>query len=297
MKNTNLILPPLEDFHTDFMKTASIIKVTSPMSQIRYMDMVPGVDENGRETVSVKDFNKTISLSAKQVSASMPTDQSKELNKKFGIDSTLMMLNAMCNEKATSMEKELYKKYIAIAGNIDILLTPRQKFFRRFFKKMKFPIYADSDRKIVAKFLLFGNLIATRHRRGPADFIVVGPRITAMLQDMPMYVMLPLDNMNNRAINPHGSLAGIKVYTNLALPWKDTSVLVGRSTKLSESGVYFLEMEDTVEEVVSHDSNDTRIVIRSRQAISDTLGADTKYIYVNLEFKTPPKWRKWLKLI
>ena len=297
MKNTNLILPPLEDFHTDFMKTSSIIKVTSPMSQIRYMDMVPGVDENGRETVSVKDFNKTISLSAKQVSASMPTDQSKELNKKFGIDPTLMMLNAMCNEKTTSMEKELYKKYIEIASNSDILLAPRQKFFRRFFKKMKFPIYADSDRKIVAKILLFGNLIATRHRRGPADFIVVGPRITAMLQDMPMYVMLPLDNMKNRAINPHGSLAGIKVYTNLALPWKDTSVLVGRSTKLSESGVYFLEMEDTVEEVVSHDSNDTRISIRSRQAISDTLGADTKYIYVNLELKTPPKWRKWLKLI
>jgi len=259
--------------------------------------MVSIPDENGRETVALKDFNKTISLTHKQVSASMPTKQSVELNSMHGIDSTLMMLNAMCNEKITSTEKELYKKYTEIAGTTDILLTPRQKFFRRFFKKMKFPIYADSDRKIVAKILLFGNLIATRHRRGPADFIVVGPRIAAMLQDMPMYVMLPLDNRNTRAINPHGILAGIKVYTNLALSWKDTSVLVGRSTKLSESGVYFLEMEDAVEEIVSHDSNDIKIVIRSRQAIADTLGADTKYIYVNLELTTPPKWRKWLKLI
>lgn len=297
MKNTNLILPPLEEFHTDFIKTASIIKVTSPISQIRYMDMVPGIDENGRETVSVKDFNKTISLSAKQVSSSVPTSQAVEMKKNFGIDSTLMMLNVMCNEKIGGMEKELYKKYTEIASNADILLTPRQKFFRRFFKKMKFPIYADSDRKIVTKILLFGNLIAIKHRRGPADFIVVGPRIASMLQDMPMYIMLPLDNSNTRVINPHGSLAGINVYTNLALSWKDTSLLVGRSTKLSESGVYILEMEDAVEEFVSHDSNDTKIVIKSRQSISDTLGADTKYIYVNLELKTPPKWRKWLKLI
>jgi len=258
------------------------------------MDMVSAPDENGREAVSAKAFTKTISLATKQVSSTIATSQMKELNKNFGIDVTVMTLNAMCNEKITSMEKELYKKYTEIASSADILLTPRQKIFRKFFKKMKFPIYADSDRKTVAKILLFGNLIATRHRRGPADFIVVGPRITAMLQDMPMYVMLPLDNSNSRAINPHGSLAGIKVYTNQALPWKDTSVLVGRSTKLSESGVYLLEMEDTAEETVTPD---TKIVIRSRQAITDTMGADTKYIYVNLELKTPPKWRKWLKLI
>jgi hypothetical protein len=296
MKN-NLILPPLEDFHTDFIKTASIIKVTSPISQIRYMDMVSIPDENGNETVALKAFNKTISLTTKQVSSSMRTSQLKELNENFGIDSTLMMLNTMCNEKISGMEKELYKKYTEIAVNSDILLTARQKFFRRFFKKMKFPIYADSDRKVLAKILLFGNLIATRHRRGPADFIVVGPRIASMLQDMPMFVMLPLDITNNRTINPIGSLAGITVYTNASLSWKDTSVLVGRSTKLSESGVYLLEMEDWVEEFVEHNSNDTKIMLRSRQAIADTMGADTKYVYVNLELTTPPKWRKWLKLI
>jgi len=298
MKNKNLIIPPLEEFHTDFIKTASIIKVTSPISQIRYVDMVSTPDENGREAVSAKAFTKTISLVTKQVSSSIPASQVKELNKNFGIDATLMALNAMCNEKIMGMEKELYTKYTKIAGGADILLTPRQKFFRKFFKKMKFPIYADSDRKVLSKILLFGNLIATRHRRGPADFIVVGPRIAAMLQDMSMYVMLPLsNNTNTRAINLHGSLAGIAVYTNLTLHWKDTSVLVGRSTKLSESGVYFLEMEDSAEETVTPDTNDIRITIRSRQAISETMGADTKYIYANLELKTPPKWRKWLKLI
>lgn len=311
MNKPNLSLPVIAP--TDFLQTACIIKTTNPICSIDYLDMVyepsnekasfskgdlifPGCIKTA-ESVSVKQFSKVVSLSTKQVATSISKSQMMELNV-MGIDATGMAVNAMCNEKVQGMEKDLYKKYTEIAKDSE-LLNPRQKFFKKIFKNLKFPIYVDSERKLISKILLYSNLIATRCRRGPANFAVVGPKLASMLQDCPGFVMLPLDKSHGSAtINPIGNLAGITVYTNPYLKWDDTSLLIGRSTKDSETGVYIVEMEDRLEEIQMHPaSSDFRIVLLSRQAITDTMNAEEKYVYVKLELTKAPWWRRWLKLV
>ena len=315
MVKPNLIIPPLEHFHSSFIKTASIQKTDKPITVIEYLDMVyiPGNDTEKvpfskddlvfpgamktTETVGVKAFSKAISLSTKQVTTSIGKSQILELET-MGIDAASMAISAMCNEKTHGMEKELYNKYVSIAGNAESLIKPRQKFFKKIFKNMKFPIYVDSDRQLVSKILLYANLIATKHRRGPANFAVIGPKLASMLQDCPGFVMLPLGQEKSTLINPIGSLAGLTIYTNSSLGWNDTSLLVGRSTKKTETGVYLLEMDDRIEEVVMHPANsDVKIGLYSRQAITDTVNSNDKYVYVKLELSKAPWWRRWMKLI
>jgi hypothetical protein len=314
MVKTKLSIPPLDYFHSSFIRTASIIKTENPITIIEYLDMVytpseqiekkpfskddlifPGALKTN-ETVGVKAFSTAISLSTKQVTTSIGKSQLIELDA-MGINAAEMAISAMCNEKIHGMEKELYEKYTKIAGNVDSVMKPRQKFFKKIFKNLKFPIYVESNRQLISKILGYANLISIRHRRGPGNFVVVGPKLASMIQDSPGFVTFPLGQERNTLVNAIGSLAGLTIYTNSSLRWDDTSLLVGRTTSKTETGVYLLEMDDRVEEVMMHPANsDVKIGLYSRQAIADTMNVQDKYIYVKLELNKAPWWRRWMKL-
>jgi hypothetical protein len=299
----------LVNFTEPFFKDCVYVQqMDQAIGQLTYfaMEVEKAADVDSFDTISIVPKQKAISsenfiyeLLAKK------SDEAKLAD--LGINITASRTSVLANELKTDFAKKCIKQFIELGSvNREASLTKKQLFFRKFFKNMKFPFYIEEEtfdnekslRKIIAKILLYANLIASKGRRGPGNFIIVNSALGSVLQDSPSFVF-NTDSLNNDSVPiPHriGILGGLKVYVDPFKRWDDFSFILGRLGMNTDPGVYLCNYKDSYNEY-EVSIEESRAVLLKRAAIV-TIGEDAQNLFYTNEFVfgKKPLWRKLFKL-
>lgn len=301
--------PSLMHPSSKFIQTACIKKSEMPVGIIQYLNTTvqPPTVIEGYSEMKLEKTQQTYRLDMIEQSTIFNDHQAADLHKLYGIDLKEQMKHTLASEDKQNLERNLVKNYLEL-GEIskNEIRTPRQKFFAKYFKKLTFPnfVYAQQEhdmcRFLIAKILMGSNMIATRSRRGSAQFIVTNGQLAAFLQDSSSFVVENSGSVELSAggIYPVGQIAGITVFTDPYLKWNENTVVLGRTTNDNDTGTYLVEGERKCEEIeMSIDfsgSQSKKLSLRTRRTIVATKGAEKNYLSLDIEFKKKPWWRKLL---
>ena len=272
----------------------------------KYEPMNRGTGESTYYRVmGLKAYTKFVEATTYQVAASITTEQIQDLNRQYGIDVVAMVENALVNEISQSINKHILSRafalgwsnndefndvmgetlnfslavsggspsptasvsYIGKAGtSLSVDINPLYLVNTTGFENL-----STIQRRVVSKILAAGNIIASRGRRGPANFVVTNAHIATALADVAQFTFAPMANtinQNNGSLYPIGTLAGMTVYVDPNMEWNDTRVLVGRKGTDEEPGLKFMPylMAEPIQ-TISEGTMSPKIAVKSRYAL------------------------------
>lgn len=268
-----------------------------------YEPMSRGTGESTYYRVmGLKAYTKFVEATTYQVAASITTEQIQDLNRQYGIDVVAMVENALVNEISQSINKHILGRAFALGwsnnyefyqvmgetlnfridstsadttasytGKLGSSLTIDVNMFQVVDTTTSFENLSTIQRRVVTKILAAGNIIASRGRRGPANFVVTNAQIATALADVAQFTFAPMTNtinQNNGSLYPIGSLAGMTVYVDPNMEWNDTRVLVGRKGADEEPGLKFMPylMAEPIQ-TISEGTMSPKIAVKSRYAL------------------------------
>lgn len=267
-----------------------------------YEPMSRGTGESTYYRVmGLKAYTKFVEATTYQVAASITTEQIQDLNRQYGIDVVAMVENALVNEISQSINKHILGRAFALgwsnnyefwtvmgetmnfslqstATTTDVTYTGKagaglQIDVNDFYlvNATGFENLSTVQRRVVSKILASGNIIASRGRRGPANFVVTNAHIASALADVAQFTFAPMANtinQNNGSLYPIGTLAGMTVYVDPNMEWNDTRVLVGRKGTDEEPGLKFMPylMAEPIQ-TISEGTMSPKIAVKSRYAL------------------------------
>ena len=252
--------------------------------------------------MGLKAYTKFVEATTYQVAASITTEQIQDLNRQYGIDVVAMVENALVNEISQSINKHIlgrafalgwsnnYEFYTVMGQTMNFALDPTytpgttvsytgksggatvievNPFYQ--VNTTGFENLSTVQRRVVSKILAAGNIIASRGRRGPANFVVTNAHIATALADVAQFTFAPMANtinQNNGSLYPIGTLAGMTVYVDPNMEWTDTRVLVGRKGTDEEPGLKFMPylMAEPIQ-TISEGTMSPKIAVKSRYAL------------------------------
>ena len=269
----------------------------------KYEPMNRGTGESTYYRVmGLKAYTKFVEATTYQVAASITTEQIQDLNRQYGIDVVAMVENALVNEISQSINKHILSRAFALGW------SNNYEFWTVMGETMNFSLDATSpdttevtytgkagtgleidvnalylvnatgfenlstiQRRVVSKILASGNIIASRGRRGPANFVVTNAHVATALADVAQFTFAPMANtinQNNGSLYPIGTLAGMTVYVDPNMEWNDTRVLVGRKGTDEEPGLKFMPylMAEPIQ-TISEGTMSPKIAVKSRYAL------------------------------
>jgi hypothetical protein len=269
----------------------------------KYEPMDRGTGESTYYRVmGLKAYTKFVEATTYQVAASITTEQIQDLNRQYGIDVVAMVENALVNEISQSINKHILGRAFALGwsnnyefwqvmgetmnfsldatggATDDITFTGKagtgvlidiNEFY--LVNTTGFENLSTVQRRVVSKILASGNIIASRGRRGPANFVVTNAHIATALADVAQFTFAPMANtinQNNGSLYPIGTLAGMTVYVDPNMEWNDTRVLVGRKGTDEEPGLKFMPylMAEPIQ-TISEGTMSPKIAVKSRYAL------------------------------
>lgn len=269
----------------------------------KYEPMNRGTGESTYYRVmGLKAYTKFVEATTYQVAASITTEQIQDLNRQYGIDVVAMVENALVNEISQSINKHIlgrafalgwsnnYEFYTVMGQTMNFALDPAytpgttvsytgksgtstpievNPFYQ--VNTTGFENLSTVQRRVVSKILAAGNIIASRGRRGPANFVVTNAHIATALADVAQFTFAPMANtinQNNGSLYPIGTLAGMTVYVDPNMEWNDTRVLVGRKGTDEEPGLKFMPylMAEPIQ-TISEGTMSPKIAVKSRYAL------------------------------
>jgi hypothetical protein len=268
----------------------------------KYEPMDRGTGESTYYRVmGLKAYTKFVEATTYQVAASITTEQIQDLNRQYGIDVVAMVENALVNEISQSINKHILGRAFALGW------SNNYEFWQVMGETMNFSLDSTAtttsvtytgkaaaglaidvndfylvnstgfenlstvQRRVVSKILAAGNIIASRGRRGPANFVVTNAHVATALADVAQFTFAPMANtinQNNGSLYPIGTLAGMTVYVDPNMEWNDTRVLVGRKGTDEEPGLKFMPylMAEPIQ-TISEGTMSPKIAVKSRYAL------------------------------
>mgnify|MGYP003629730564 FL=1 len=258
-------------------------------------------------------FNKSVAAETFQVAAAVTREQVQDL-KQFGIDAVAQIESVLVNELTQSINKNIIDRLFALgAKNANVIETVEGVNFSFQLGNNTIATgdstwtHTDSDgntatlnvdaidvsgggntqgtlqRRILSKFLAAANIIATRGRRGAANFVVTNGQVGTALQDVAGFVAYPMANTINQtagSLYPVGSVAGLQVYVDPNLAWNNTKYCVGRKGDGNSPGLVFMPylMAESVQ-TIAEGTMAPKIAVKSRYALVDA-GHNPQLYYV-----------------
>jgi hypothetical protein len=270
----------------------------------KYEPMSRGTGESTYYRVmGLKAYTKFVEATTYQVAASITTEQIQDLNRQYGIDVVAMVENALVNEISQSINKHIlsrafalgwsnnYEFYTVMGETLNFRLDSTSSgtssayllkdgttttmelngFDLAGAASTLFENLSTVQRRVVSKILAAGNIIASRGRRGPANFVVTNAQVATALADVAQFTFAPMANtinQNNGSLYPIGTLAGMTVYVDPNMEWTDTRVLVGRKGTDEEPGLKFMPylMAEPIQ-TISEGTMSPKIAVKSRYAL------------------------------
>jgi len=293
-----------------------------------YEPMERGVGEmEYPRALGLQVFTKFVQVGTFQVSISVTQEQIQDLNKQWGIDVIAMVENAGINEISQSINKHILSRTFALgwknhikaesvesvnlnlnmdsstATNSPAFAYPDSTSTSAVTAAMSCPgftavpigagtTFENEDtaiKRILARIMAAGNVIAQRGRRGPANFIVTNIKIATALQTNAQYMFAPIANtfnQTNGSLYPLGTVGGMTVYVDPNMLFTDTRVLVGRKGASDEPGTVFCPylMAESVK-LITEGTGAPKVIIKSRYALVDA-GWHPETQYITLYIRT-----------
>jgi hypothetical protein len=262
-------------------------------------------EETYPRAMGIQTFTKNVQAGTFQVTISVTTEQIQDMNRQFGIDILAMAEGVLVNEVSQSINKHILSRAFALGwqNNYDVYQTqgftlnlsldPTQttsastssyigKSNSALTWNGNIPAYADygnfenlstAQQRIVSKIHAASNLIHTRGRRGPANFIVTNAQVLSALNIVKGFSLAPFDNTLNQSsgqLYPAGTLFGMTVYVDPNMTWNDTRILVGRKGADIEPGIKFMPylMAESIS-TIAEGTMSPKIAVKSRYALVD----------------------------
>lgn len=279
------------------IETAKALSATEEIGTITYLEsQFDGVDDSGFGNISMHVKQKMVQLKRKTISAGVPATLSKELSQLHGIDASQMTKSTLLNEYEHQVEKEILKMYIDHGTeNFKSASYPgwkrTQKILHRLFGyKPKF-YYADST-QLMSKIFLFSNLIATKTRTGPGNFVIVSPQVRSYLEDSPVFTFVDSRALETQTTVSHaGNLRGsINVFVDFASPAE--RVVIGSATQDSNPGIYHAKRMNSdanapfsFEEITEQHTMATKISLITTEAFVEVGDLTGKYFTIQMTDK------------
>jgi len=269
-------------------------------------DSQPMTREIGEETyyrmMGLQTFTQFVEAKTHQVGASVTTEQIQDLNKQFGIDVVSMVENALVNEVSQSINKDILKRAFALGSqnaaeftavqgvNLALDLNSSANYQLGSPAVTTYENQMTIQRRLYSRILLAANVVANRGRRGPANFMVVGPMIASALQDLSGFTPAPFANtfsQNGGALYPVGSMAGMTVYVDQYMSFGDNRVLIGRKGGDDEPGLKFMPymMAESIQ-TIAEATMSPKVVVKSRYALVEA-GFHPQTMYVTFDVTLP----------
>lgn len=293
-----------------------------------YEPMERGVGEmQYPRALGLQVFTKFVQVGTYQVSVSVTQEQIQDLNKQWGIDVIAMVENAGINEISQSINKHILSRTFGLGWKNHIQANSVEgiNFNLRTDSStagtspayaypgtgtdttgtMTVPGYTavpvaatttfenedTAIKRIMARIMGAGNVVAQRGRRGPANFIVTNIKIATALQTNSQYGFSPLANtfnQTNGSLYPLGTIGGMTVYVDPNMVYEDTRVLVGRKGAADEPGVVFCPylMAESVK-LITEGTGAPKVIIKSRYALVDAgWHPETQYLTIYIKTST-----------
>jgi hypothetical protein len=259
-----------------------VAETDHPNMTLTYLDFSYSTPSKNEEPVQMglKAITKFIELETYQASSSMGREQLQDIRALHGIDAQEMLNSVLTNEMEQTLSKKITSTLYELGEKS--MLAERTKFQRWANKwfgyepKEYLGVIDTPDfiRLLTAKILKKSNLIAVRCRRGPANFILTGPQIGAMLMDSHIFQMEPLNAGNglyNTNAQPYytGSFGGMDVYVDPYMKWNDKRILLGRKTNdPSQPGVIYAKGKDVnTAMIIDENSMAPKTILRWKAAV------------------------------
>lgn len=146
------------------------------------------------------------------------------------------------------------------------------------------------QKQVVSKFNLASNIISTRSRVSPADWVVVGAGIGTAIMDMPTFMATPATTFaaasGNNAIYCIGNIGRLKVYIDPYLEFDSTACLVGAVGTEQSPGLKFMPyiLADQITYPSEALGGQNLVSMTSRYAIAPA-GAHPESLYLGFNLK------------
>jgi hypothetical protein len=270
--------------------------------------MLRGIGETaGYRAMGTKVYTKAVDAETFQVSTVVTTEQIQDLNKQFGIDIVSIAQNGLINDISQSINKHILTRafalgwsntndFFAVEGvnlnvSLDTTFTTGTRTTPAYLNKvfapvsMAIPKYVNFgtttvvatenlhtlQRRIYSRVMAGANMISTRGRRGPANFIVTNGGLATSLQDSAQFTAVPMTNTINQSngnLYPVGSIAGMQVYVDPNMGWADNRILIGRKGADEEPGLKFMVylMAESIQ-TIAEGTMSPKIAVKSRYAL------------------------------
>jgi hypothetical protein len=296
-------LPPPKE--SDFLNTAAIVAANAPHGEIVYFDFVGFDHEKPLEPgyipeISIRKFSKVFHLEKYRVAAEIDPLQSKMISDLHGVSMRDEMISVLLSEDEMNRENVLYKKYEELSElSRNSLLTEWQKKVKKWFNQYKPVRYVLTGEDVMRQIMLHANYIAVRCRRGQGNFAIVSAEILCLLEDTPAFTYkqrTSIISMGLPVFELVGSFNGIDIFRNCKAKFNDRNIIVGRTTRNNESGVYFASTGRELMEMADSMTLKTKIAIDSRIEAADTVNADKNFTVFEIEIGKKPWWKKLFKL-
>ncbi len=301
----------------DFLDTACRIKMDTHGGIIPYFDLEENSDiiENNwgegpifpntsteYKSLSLKTKTKFIETSTFKVKTKINKELENDLSyyhalEKSELDSLRNL--TLIHEAINGAQKRLYDLYKSLGNksNEEVNYSTRWKRFLYRTIGIKPITYTDD---VARSIIVFANLIASRSRRGKGDFVVVNPKIGALLQDSKYFSYIGSNRITvvDRIIVKIGSIGGISVYVNNYLKWNENEIVIGKKPEESSPGVYYLEYMRNIQEsdLIADNLDSTPCTYRELTERSATVcvgdSGNTSYYTARVETGKKPLWRR-----
>jgi hypothetical protein len=282
----------------NFTDTAFKITNTNSTGALFYLDGKMGADEDGYGTFELETKQKTYQLESYRVSSTLSRGLSSNLNSLHGIDVNEMMASTLENEAKSENQKLLLSRYYnlsEITRNNELRKSRWNRFLLRFISESYFSFHFEYYDEIIKKILLKSNFIGNKTRRGNADFIVCPPKYSTYIMESPNFVYRQTKEVSEPGhIDFIGTIADkIQVFVDRNSEYTENRIIIGKRTKSTEPGVYFIQGDKSTEEFTDT-SGDKKITLMYRQAIINMDGAEDSLDVIRVSDFKRPFWKKLL---
>ena len=307
----------------NFLETACNLDTKTSTGTINYLDFQSsffnkktydnwGSISQGEDygVLSLSAFSKFVQLQTFRVSSKTNHEFEKDLAYFHGADASSMLLPVLENEAAMQRYKKLSDVYNKLGDESEKEILNESKWKRflvKIFPSLKFPLYTNNDsiegsKILINSIIIRSNLIATRSRRGPGDFVICSGFTGALIQDHPSFVYnegdLRITSLSGQ-IRFIGTISGrIGVFIDPNKRFEDNTIIVGRRTKETEPGVYIVENKDAkdTQEILDPVSFNKTIALTEKLAFVEIGNANRNFLKFDVSFSKKPLWRKILSI-
>lgn len=296
--------------NTEFLSTSAIIKMNGPIGFVNYLEMIETpIKESSEENPPFGFFGaeqsaSQISLGIKKHNLDVKTysieskfaqSQAEDMAS-FGVDIGLQMSSVLSNEAKLQMEKQLLEIYQKLGeSSEDPSLNKWKNFLKRVFK-LDFPQWIEPQEihnKLATNLVKRSNWIATKSRRGPANFCIVGAELGTYIQDSPLFAFNDISTVdNNPGIRYVGNIGNLKVFVNPFWKFNEKTVILGKSTQDSNPGVYFGQWTMNLLKVMSEETMNWKYAVRPRYTMDEVGDLKSGYSTFQVVIGKKPFWRK-----